>query len=127
MLRTRSALAEQLPWTRKLLNTAIDDCLVEGYETLVPALELPDPDDRHVLAAAIVGGADVIVTQNIREFPAETLAPFRIDVQHPDKFIRHMLDLDEAVALSAVRGARGALKNPHKRLKSFLIPWLSRG
>jgi death-on-curing protein len=45
------------------------DCLVTGYEGLIPALELPDPDDRHVLAAAIVGRCDVIVTQNLKDFP----------------------------------------------------------
>lgn len=60
------------------------------------------------------------MTQNIRDFPAEKLAPFRIDVQHPDKFIRHTLDLDEAVALSAVREAKGALKNPPKTVEEFL-------
>ncbi|WP_227310736.1 PIN domain-containing protein [Acidisoma cellulosilyticum] len=120
LLRTRPELADRLPRTRALLNSAIDDCLVEGYETLIPALTLPDPDDRHVLAAAIVGGADVIVTLNIRDFPAERLAPFRIDAQHPDKFIRHTLDLDEAVAFSAVREARGALKTPPKTVEDFL-------
>lgn len=51
------------------MDKAIDDCLVEGFETLIPTLELPDPDDRHVLAAAIVGRADVIVTYNLKDFP----------------------------------------------------------
>jgi predicted nucleic acid-binding protein len=120
LLRTRPELADRLARTRLLLNRAIDDCLIEGYETLIPALSLPDPDDHHVLAAAIVGGVDVIVTQNLRDFPAAALAPFRIDAQHPDTFIRHVLDLDEAVALSAVREARGALKDPPKTAEEFL-------
>lgn len=120
LMRTRPELADRLPRTRALLNASIDDCLVEGYEILIPALTLPDLNDRHVLAAAIVGGADVIVTQNLRDFPAAALTPFSIDAQHPDTFIRHALDLDEAVALSAVREARGALKNPSKTTEEFL-------
>ena len=44
----------QLERTRDLMNQAVPDCLVTGHEQLIPALKLPDPDDRHVLAAAIV-------------------------------------------------------------------------
>ena len=60
--------------TRDLINDATHDCLVTGYEALIPSLELPDPGDRHVLAAAIVGRCDVIVTQNLRDFPDEALS-----------------------------------------------------
>ena len=49
-----------------------------GYHGLIPSLQLPDPDDRHVLAAAIVGRCDVIVTQNIQDFPEAALAPYGI-------------------------------------------------
>ncbi len=59
--------------TRDLINHATRDCLMTGYEALIPSLELPDPGDRHVLAAAIVGRCDVIVTQNLRDFPDEAL------------------------------------------------------
>jgi predicted nucleic acid-binding protein len=67
----------RLERTRDLMNSAVRDCLVTGYEALIPSLELPDPDDRHVLAAAIVGRCDVIVTCNLQDFPAPTLAPFK--------------------------------------------------
>ena len=53
------------------------DCLVTGYEPLIPTLALPDPDDRHVLAAAIHGGAGLIVTFNLGDFPASVLGPLR--------------------------------------------------
>ena len=76
--RDRAALER----TRDLMDRATRDCLVTGYEALVPALTLPDPDDRHVLAAAIVGRCDAIVTQNLKDFPPETLAPFGIETQH---------------------------------------------
>ena len=62
-----------------------------GYEDLIEGLHLPDPDDRHVLAAAIRGRTDVIVTANVRDFPPEILTPFEIEAQHPDEFVMHLL------------------------------------
>lgn len=120
LLQNRPELAGRLPRTRELMNSAIDDCLITGFESLIPALSLPDPNDRHVLAAAIVGGANVIVTQNLKDFPAETLAPFKIEAQHPDTFIRHLLDLDQAVALEAVRSHRLSLRSPPKSFQEYL-------
>ena len=73
--RDRAALER----TRNLMDRATRDCLVTGYEALVPALTLPEADDRHVLAAAIVGRCDAIVTQNLKDFPPEALAPFGIE------------------------------------------------
>ena len=61
------------------MNEAVRDCLVTGYEDLIDSLTLPDPDDRHVLAAAIRAGASVIVTYNLKDFPAATLAQFDIE------------------------------------------------
>jgi predicted nucleic acid-binding protein len=82
--------------TRQLMCDAVPDCLVSEYETLTEGIHLPDPDDRHVLAAAIKGGADVIVTYNMRHFPSATLLPFNIEPQHPDEFLVSLLDLDTA-------------------------------
>src|SRR5689334_20717896 len=70
-----------------MLSSLDTNALVEG-------IELPDPDDRHVLAAAIKGGADAIVTYNLRHFPSAALQPFNIEVQHPDEFLVRLLDLD---------------------------------
>ncbi|MFE5700789.1 PIN domain-containing protein [Rhodococcus koreensis] len=66
--------AATLAKLRELMNRAVPDCLVTGYEALIPALTLPDEDDRHVLAAAIRAGAQVIVTANLRDFPDSDLA-----------------------------------------------------
>jgi predicted nucleic acid-binding protein len=71
---------------RQQMDEAIDDCLVEGYEYLVPELNLPDHDDCHVLAAAIHVQAQVILTYNQRHFPQQGLAPYGITAQHPDDF-----------------------------------------
>ena len=85
--------------TRDRMDQATRDCLVTGYEPLIPALDLPDPDDRHVLAAAIVGRCDVIVTCNVRDFPEDAVAPYgdrdpaprRLLVQSPGPDARSIL------------------------------------
>lgn len=94
LLKNRPDLShEQLERTPQLMDRAVLDCLVDGYDDLVPGLILPDPRDRHVLAAAIRVGADVIVTSNLKDFPAETLDRYGIDAQHPDEFVRHLISL----------------------------------
>jgi len=80
--------------------------LVTGFEELIPSLTLFDPNDRHVLTAAIHGRADVIVTKNLWDFPANTLAAYGIAPQHPDEFIRHLLDLDLTSVCKAVQTHR---------------------
>ncbi|MEH1958372.1 MAG: hypothetical protein V7L05_00405 [Nostoc sp.] len=77
---------KQLLRTKENMNNNVRDCLVTGYETLVAGLQLPDPDDRHILAA-IRCDANVIVTFNLKDFPASYLAPYGIEPQHPDDFI----------------------------------------
>ncbi|MGH3168611.1 MAG: PIN domain-containing protein [Trebonia sp.] len=72
---------------RELMNAAVRDCLVTGYEPLVEGLKLPDPKDRHVLAAAIKTGAQVIVTRNLKDFPAADLNPWDIEAKSPDAFV----------------------------------------
>lgn len=90
----------------ELMDCAIPDGLVEGYQGLVTALQFPDRDDRHMLAAAIRCGANVIVTFNERNFPPEMLASYGIEPQHPDKFVDNLLDLDAAAVVSAAQCQR---------------------
>jgi len=73
---------------------------------------LPDRNDRHVLAAAIRSGAQVIVTTNLKDFPREVLADFDIDARHPDDFILDLADLDPAIVTTSAKLQRAALKNP---------------
>ncbi len=87
IVRDQPELAGKLARTRKLMTDAIADVSVEGYEPLVASIELPDADDRHVLAAAIACTAQVIVTANLRHLPDEVLAPFDIEAQSPDEFV----------------------------------------
>src|SRR5450432_3552157 len=102
LLRRRPDLSrEKLERTRMLMDKHASGALVTGYEDLIESLQLPDPDDRHVLAAAIRGRADVIVTMNLRDFPEAVLDSFGIEAQHPDEFILHLLGLSPDAVLSA--------------------------
>jgi predicted nucleic acid-binding protein len=92
---------EKLTRTKQLMNTHVRDCLVDGYQSLICSIQLPDPDDRHVLAAAIRCQAGVILTFNLKDFPSESLNPYDIEAQHPDTFISHLLDLNSAKVCNA--------------------------
>jgi predicted nucleic acid-binding protein len=104
--------ASQLQRTRELMNKAIPGALVTGYEGLIAGLTLPDRDDRHVLAAAIRSGAQVIVTANLSDFPADKLMTYGIEAQHPDEFVMHQLDLAVGVVCNVVVEQAAALKHP---------------
>lgn len=115
---------DQLTRTKNLMNRHVRDCLVTEYEWLIPSLNLPDPDDRHVLAAAIATQADVIVTMNLKDFPQSVLDTYNIEAQHPDAFIADLIDLSPQTVVSAVQTCRKRLKNPPKSLEEYLeILW----
>jgi hypothetical protein len=118
---------ERLARTRNLMNEAVRDCLVTGYEDLIGSLTLPDPDDRHVLAAAIRAGAEVIVTYNLRDFPEGTLGRFEIKAEHPDDFLVRLLDLAPGVVCAAVKRQRESLRNPPKTAEELLTTLESQG
>ena len=103
---------DQLARTRDRMNQAVRDCLVTGYQPLIPSLSLPDPDDRHVLAAAIRAGARVIVTYNLKDFPAENLTGFDVEAWHPDDFLVELLDAAPGQFCDAVKRQRESLRNP---------------
>ena len=106
--------------TRELVNKAVPDCLVIGYENLVEGLTLPDPNDRHVLAAAIRSGAQLIVTFNLKDFPDESLAPYGIEAKHPDEFILDQLGLAPAAIVNVLHEQAQALKNPKRTVPELL-------
>lgn len=110
-----------------LVNKAVPEALVTGHEDVIGGLKLPDPDDRHVLAAAIRCNASVIVTFNERDFPAETLSTFGVEVQHPDEFIDNLFDLDQAAVVAAAQKHRGTLKNPLIDVDRYLENLLKQG
>ncbi|MCI0569410.1 MAG: PIN domain-containing protein [Myxococcaceae bacterium] len=106
--------------TRQLMVAAIADCLVTGHEPLVGGLELPDPDDRHVLAAAIRCAAQVIVTANLRDFPPERLKPYGIEARHPDDFVLGIVALAPGAVASIALQQATALKSPPQSMAQLL-------
>lgn len=91
----------KLARTRELMNAAVRDVLVEGYEALIPTVTLPDENDRHVVAAAIRAQAQMVVTTNLRDFPSNELGKWNIEAKHPDDFLVDQFHLD-AIALHVI-------------------------
>ena len=105
---------------RDLMNSHVDGCLVTGYESLIPTINLPDPNDRHVVAAAIHCQANLILTINLRDFPDDSLQPYKLEAQHPDVFIANLLTVAPDVVCGAAKRQRESLKNPSKSVDEFL-------
>ena len=113
---------EQVSRRLNALHAAITDWEIEEtlYSDLIEVLNLPDPNDRHVLAAAIAGHADCIVTFNAKDFPCLEIEKRGIEVLHPDDFISLQLTLEPVVALTAIKHIRARFKNPPKTAQEFI-------
>lgn len=121
LLKNRSDLTkEHLEITRAKMDLHVRDCLVFDYEELVGSLKLSDPDDRHVLATAIKANAQTIVTYNLSDFPTSIVSKYGIDAQHPDDFLRHLLDLSPSKVMRTVQETRLSLKRPPKNSEEYL-------
>lgn len=121
VLKTNAAATpEKLARTRELLDAAVPDALVTGYAHLIDSITLPDANDRHVVAAAIVGRADVIVTANLKHFPPDALAPYKLEAQHPDEFLMHQRDLAPDRFLQCAKRIRARLVNPPRSAEEYL-------
>jgi hypothetical protein len=112
--------ADKIDRTRIRVNESVPDCLITGYEGLIPTLSLPDADDRHVLAAAIFGHANVIVTFNIKDFPNSSLAIFSIEAWHPDRLVTHLLNMDLTSVCSTIKLVRERLTRPAYCANAYL-------
>lgn len=98
--------------TRELMNRHVPGAVVTGFEPLIEAIQLPDEDDRHVVAAAIKTRAEAIITFNLKDFPASAVSQYGIEAIHPDEFICNLLDLNVGAVIEAARRHRADLKNP---------------
>jgi len=120
LLRAKKHSPESLSRARELMDRHVRDAKVTGYEPLIEGLDLPDPDDRHVLAAAIRCNANAIVSFNLKDFPEASLRQYDIEVIHPDDFILYQIDMAPTVCCRAFQAQRSALKNPPLTVETFL-------
>lgn len=118
---------DKLERTRLRMNESVLDCLVTGYESLIQTIELPDPKDRHVVAAAIKSQANAIVTFNLKHFPRGALAQFDIEPIHPDEFVLCQFDFAQQAVFKAAKSQRDNLKNPPKTVDEYLASLLNCG
>ncbi|MFD3627931.1 PIN domain-containing protein [Streptomyces sp. NPDC058698] len=105
---------------RALMNGAIRDCLVTGFEPLIEGLKLPDPDDRHVLAAAIQAGAQVVVTNNRKDFPPDYLNNWGIERKGADEFVLDLIGLDDRVVYACVQEIATSRRRPPQTFEDVL-------
>lgn len=117
----RPDLKGKLEYRRDRMREAVPDWEVEerAWQSLAGSLRLPDPGDTHVLAAALAGHADCIVTVNLRDFPSDVVGPLGIEVIHPDQFIVAQWDLDQLVAVAAFKRMRARWKKPEATAEDF--------
>ncbi|MEU5690710.1 PIN domain-containing protein [Actinosynnema sp. NPDC020468] len=101
-LRRRGVAEHQVRHLREQLGSVFPEAEVTRYADLVDAMT-NDPKDRHVLAAAIRGGAEVLVTDNLRDFPASSFESYDIEVVHQDDFLLDQLDLAPRAVHRALR------------------------
>src|SRR5262245_53956352 len=119
VLRQRSDLPrEKLLRTRRLMDEHVRGCRVRGYQRWERRLTLPDPDDRHVLAAALACVADLIVTFNISDFPAHILSPFGVAAVLPDAFVVPLMD--SGIVVSAAAEHRASMSRPAMSKAEYL-------
>lgn len=111
---------DQLERTRCLMDEKIPGGLVTGYEPVIPTLTLPDKNDRHVLALAIHTGSKMIVTANLRDFPASALEPYGVEAVSPDEFVCRLLDRDLKTVLAVIAIHRKSLRRPEKSVDAYL-------
>ena len=102
------------------MTTYFPDAMVDGYDSLIPTMTC-DPKDRHVLAAAVRGGAEVLVTFNLKDFPPASTASFDVEIVHPDDFLLDQLDLYHAPTLRALVELVEGYDSPAMGIDDYLL------
>lgn len=102
------------------MNETFPGARVEGFAQIESGLILPDPDDRHVVAAALRSRADAVVTANVRDFPVDVLDELELEVIPPDAFLLSQLDMRSAVVMSVLEAQAAATRNPRRSFDDVL-------
>lgn len=111
----------QLIKTIEAMNLAFPDANVVSFQDLIPSIDLPDADDRHILACAIRCSADLIVTFNLKDFPKKRVSKYDIEVQTPDQLVSNLIDINPELACEALNKMVRRLKSPKKSKQEVLF------
>ena len=119
-LRKRGATEAQVAHRLDQMNRHFPDAEITGYEDLVDSME-NHPKDRHVLAAAVRGGAEVLVTENLKDFPESAVTPYALTVLHQDDFLLDQLDLSPRVVQAALRRQVSRYRRDPRTVEDLLV------
>jgi predicted nucleic acid-binding protein len=108
----RGKLPEKIDARLQKMDEVFPDASITGFEHLISGLSLPDEKDRHVLAAAVIGGVEQIVTNNLKHFPSDSLRPYGIEAVTADTFLLNALDLFPEMTIATTRERAERLRNP---------------
>jgi hypothetical protein len=113
---------ERAARARASMEDAFEEAMVTDFDAFLRTGEgLPDPNDAHVLAAALKTQAAIIVTDNLKDFPEAVLAPLNIEARSADVFIANTIDLDQGRAVAAIQGMRRRFKRPEMSAELLLL------
>ena len=110
---------DRIEWLLHEMRETFPEAMVSGYQTRIDSMRT-DPKDRHVAAAAVECSADVIVTDNLRDFPQEALAPFQLEAQSADEFLTYLLTLDPRQVTDALSQLVAAYRKPPLRMSELI-------
>lgn len=120
IVRRQPNLRTKLERTCSLMNSAVEDALVIDYEYLIPDINLPDPNDRHVLAAAIHSNAQTIITNNLKDFPQDILDIYEVKAQSADDFILSICEANFSRVEKIIMEQAYELRKPPSSLEEVL-------
>jgi len=120
LANTPGLSVDRLETTKRLMDVALPKALVAGYERHIQAVSLPDPDDRHVAAAAIEAGASKIITWNLRDFPVGELMKHGLVRQTPDAFLSALYEQLPEQLIGSLANARSNLRRSRVSAASFV-------
>ena len=117
----RTGSPENAKKQRLRIEAVFPEAIVGGIDAIEEGLNLPDLDDRHVLAAAIKAKAEVIVTENLKDFPVSEMELHDIQVLTLDQFVADILDLAGPEAIAALRLMRERFENPEITAQELIL------
>lgn len=127
LLANKPRLTASVKSQIEAMARAFPESCVRGDERLVGSLDLPDEDDNHVLATAILADAEHIITENLKDFPDEKLAPFGVAAVSADDFLASTFELYPAEALATLRAMRRDYEHPPFTPSEFIFDLQAKG